>query len=166
MVPATTMSTDRATRQRRLPSVRLRPRLVSVTSDPRVDLGARLSRQCLEMAGRLTRARAITLNCDATRERLERATATQLALISEELVASAFNAFERHQGGRIDVLFEVGELAMTLTVEHSRPSPRAASCHSVAHSWLARNLVARLGGRLQNAIVIGGARTVVTVPRA
>ena len=92
--------------------------------------------------------------------------ATQLALVAAELVASAFNAFERRQDGRIGVSFEVGTVTSTLTVEHSRPPPRAACCQGVAHSWLARTLVARLGGRLEHVIVIGGARTVVTVPRA
>jgi hypothetical protein len=90
--------------------------------------------------------------------------ATQLNLIAAELLASAFNAFERNQSGRIGVFYDAGESTFRLTVEHSRAAPRAASCNGVAHSWLARTLVARMGGRIEHAVVIGGARTVVTVP--
>jgi two-component sensor histidine kinase len=164
MVPATTMRIDEAGGLQALPTPRSRPRLVRSDHVSTVEFGDRLRRRCADLAGKLGRGGTITVTCATGREQLPRAMATQLGLIAAELVASAFNAFERGQGGRISVCFDVGVRTLDLTVEHSRPPPRAASCQGVAHSWLARTLVARLGGRIEHAIVIGGARTVVSVP--
>jgi hypothetical protein len=130
-----------------------------------VEIGECLNRTCADLAGKFGRAATIKVTCSAEPDRVPRHIATQLNLIAAELLAGAFNAFERKQGGRIRVFYDAGEGALRLTVEHSRPKPRAASCPGVAHSWLARTLVARMGGRIDHAVVIGGARTVVSMPR-
>ena len=140
------------------------PRLVRSNQDSTMEFGAGLTRTCADLARKYGRADTIAVTCTTAPGRLPRATAIQLDLIAAELLASAFNAFERNQSGRIAVYYDASESTFRLTVEHSRPTPRAASCHGVAHSWLARTLVARMGGRIEHAVVIGGARTVVTVP--
>jgi hypothetical protein len=143
----------------------LRPRSVRTNRSTEVEVGENLTRLCADLANKFGRADTIAVTCAAARDRLPRTTATQLNLIAAALLAAAFNAFEGKRSGRIGVLYDAGERTLRLTVEHSRPTPRAASCPGVAHSWLARTLVARMGGRIEHAVVIGGTRTVVSVPR-
>ena len=103
-----------------------------------VEIGASLTHKCAEVAAKFARTNSITVTCQTVHEQLPRAVATQLASIATELVASAFNAFERGRGGRIQVYFDSTANRLDLTVEHSRPLPRAAGPHGVAHSWLTR----------------------------
>ena len=130
-----------------------------------MEFGESLKRNCADLASKFDPGGTVTVTYDTAREMLPHAVASQLNLIATELLASAFAAFERKRSGRIGVSFATTATSLDLMVEHSRPKPRAASCHGVAHSWLARTLVARLGGRIEHASVIGGARTMVSVQR-
>ena len=130
-----------------------------------MEFGESVKRNCADLASKFDPRGTVTVTYDTAREMLPHAVASQLNLIATELLASAFAAFERKRSGRIGVSFATTATSLDLMVEHSRPEPRAASCHGVAHSWLARTLVARLGGRIEHATVIGGARTMVNVQR-
>ena len=103
MVPVAMMSADAAARHPPLPSPRPRPHLVQSDRSPTVEIGASLTHKCAKVAATFARTDSITVTCQTVHEQLPRAVATQLASIAAELVASAFNAFERSRGGRIEV---------------------------------------------------------------
>jgi hypothetical protein len=142
-----------------------RPRLVRTNQTTEVEVGEKLTCLCADLADKFGRADTIAVTCAAARDWLPRTTATQLNLIAAALLAAAFSAFEGKRSGRIGVLYDAGERTLRLTVEHSRPTPRAASWPSIGQSSLTRKLVARMGGRIEHAVVIGGTRTVVSAPR-
>ncbi len=138
-----------------------RPPQVRTARYPTVEFGESLRRQCASFSG----VSGVTVTCTALRQRLPWAVASQLTLITEELLARAFMAFEGGRGGRIGVSFGAVPTSFQLTVEHSRP-PTAASDRQLGRSaTLVWRVVDRLGGRLQSPRMIGGVRTVVTVPR-
>ena len=83
-----------------------------------------------------------------------------------ELVDDALLAFEGGRSGRIGVSFRPVATGWELAVEHSGACTLAAYGRGSVDAASIRVLVDRLGGRLQRARLIGGIRSVVTVPCA
>jgi hypothetical protein len=146
-----------------MPSIGLPPRPSSVRAVryPTVEFGGGLREQCEFFAG----GDGITITCATARKRLPWAVASQLSLVAEELLTRAFVAFQGGRGGRIQVRFAASPTALELTIEHSRPQPRAAGRQLAKDSKLVWRVVERLGGRLDNPRMIGGDRMTVTVPQ-
>jgi len=90
----------------------------------------------------------------------------RMTAIALELVDDAIIAFESGRGGRIGVSFRPVATGWELAVEHSGACILAAYGRGSVDAASIRVLVDRLGGRLQRARLIGGVRSVVTVPCA
>ena len=106
------------------------------------------------------------LTCASADEALPIGAAITLGLIADLLITNAFlYAFPPGRGGRIAVSFAAGQEAWLLTVEDSGIAMRARASRRENGLTIARLLVARLGGRLEIPIVIGGTCCIVTIPR-
>jgi hypothetical protein len=81
-----------------------------------------------------------------------------------ELVDDALTALKGGRGGRIGVSFHLAATGWELVVEHSGPCTLAAYGRGSMEAASIRVLVSRLGGRLERTRLIGGVRSVVTVP--
>ena len=147
--------------RRPLPS---RPRRAQAASSATVEFSDTLRSQCADVASTLPIESGLTLTCAAMPERLPTVVAARLTVIAMELIATALSSFETLRGGRIEVLFITMPTAWNLTVEHSGPGMVAASRREFAGAAVVRALTTQLGGRLARRIMIGGERTVVTVP--
>jgi hypothetical protein len=88
----------------------------------------------------------------------------RMTAIVLELVDDALTAFKGGRGGRIGVSFRSVAIGWELVVEHSGPCTLAAYGRGSVDAASIRVLVNRLGGRLERARLIGGVRSVVTVP--
>ena len=95
---------------------------------------------------------------------MPRAVAMRMTAIALELVDDALTAFKSGRGGRIGVSFRSVAIGWELVVEHSGPCTLAAYGRGSMEIASIRVLVSRLGGRLERTRLIGGVRSVVTVP--
>ena len=141
-----------------------RPRRAQAASSATVEFSDTLRSQCADVASTLPVESGLTLACAAMPERLPTVVAARLTVIAMELIAAALSSFETSQGGRIEVLFITMPTAWKLTVEHSGPRIAPVNRREFAGAAVVRALITQLGGRLDRRIMIGGERTVVTVP--
>ena len=142
-----------------------RQQSVQAVSRPK-EFGESLRRHCAKVAATLPVACGLRLTCATTPVWLPQAVATRMTGIALELVDDALLAVERCRSGRIDVSFRLVATGWELAVEHSGACTLAAYGRGSVDAASIRMLVDRLGGRLERARLIGGIRSVVTVPCA
>ena len=131
---------------------------------PTVEFGESLHQHCAKVAATLPVAGGLRLTCATVPVQLPRAVAMRMTAIALELVDDALTAFESGRGGRIGVSFRSVAIGWELVVEHSGPCTLAPYDRGSVDAASIRVLVNRLGGRLERARLIGGVRSVVTVP--
>ena len=121
---------------------------------------------CDDLAARFGRSGGPLMTCVATAEALPIGAVVTLGLIADVLVIDALvHGFPPGRGGRIAVSFTAGQEAWQLTVDDSGMPARTRGDPRDDGLTLARQLVLRLGGRLELPRVTGGTRCVVTLPR-
>jgi two-component sensor histidine kinase len=140
--------------------------LSRISGSTQVGFGDYLRDLCDDLAATSGRSGGPKLACAAADEALPIGAAITLGLIADLLMTNAFlYAFPPGRGGRIAVSFAAGQEAWLLTVEDSGIAMRARASRRENGLTIARLLVARLGGRLEIPIVIGGTCCIVTIPR-
>jgi hypothetical protein len=130
-----------------------------------IKISESLQRLCEASAAKFRRARDVTLTCAAVEEDLPLAVATRRLMIAQAMTASAYRALEGSRGGRIAVSFTSDDAALVVHVEHSAAPREFGGRPGSDGSWLARTVVARMGGRFERLNVIGGVHMVATLPR-
>jgi hypothetical protein len=133
-------------------------------SRPMMAFDESLHRHCAKIAATLPVACGLRLTCATVPVRLPWAVATCLTAIALELVNEAVTVLQGGRGGRIGVSFRPVARGWELVVEHSGPCMLAVCGRGSVDARPIRVLVDRLGGRLERARLIGGVRSVVTVP--
>jgi hypothetical protein len=143
---------------------RRRQQSARAASHPTVEFGESLRRDCAKVAATLPVACGLMLTCATVPVRLPWAVATRMIAIALQLVDDALLVLKGGRGGRIGVSFRPVATGWELAVEHSGPCALAANGRGSADAASIRVLVDRLGGRLERATMIGGVRSVVSVP--
>jgi two-component sensor histidine kinase len=140
--------------------------LSRISGSTQVGFGDYLRDLCDDLAATCGRPGGPKLTCASADEALPLGAAITLGLIADLLITNAFlYAFPPGRGGRIAVSFAAGQEAWLLTVEDSGIAMRARASRRENGLTIARLLVARLRGRLEIPIVIGGTCCIVTIPR-
>jgi two-component sensor histidine kinase len=140
--------------------------LSPISGSTRVPFGGHLRDLCHDLGARLGRSGGPRLTCVAADEALPTGAGTMLALIVDLLVTDAFaHAFPPGRGGRIAVSFTADQEAWQLTVDDSGIAIRSQGNSRDNGLTIARQLVLRIGGRLDIPRVIGGTRCIVSLPR-
>ncbi|MCG6870288.1 MAG: hypothetical protein LJE91_16615 [Gammaproteobacteria bacterium] len=140
--------------------------LSRISGSTEVSFGQYLRDLCHDIAKALGGSSGPTLTCAAADAALPIGTAVTLRLVADLLISSTFvYTLPPGLAGRITVCFTAAPEAWQLVVEDSGNTMSADDRRDNGLT-LARLLVLRLGGKLENHSTLDRTRCIVTIPRA
>jgi two-component sensor histidine kinase len=141
--------------------------LSRISGSPQVPFSQYLRELCHDIARTLGESSGPRLTCAAADAALPIGTAVTLRLVADLLISRSFvDTLPPGLAGSIAVSFTTGPKAWQLAVEDSGIAMSADDKRRDHGLTLARLLVLRLGGKLENHSTLDRTRCIVTIPRA